>query len=53
MISKIRVIHRDLPWGRRGVSYVSQLRNSLLYGDLLLVLLHHLLVLLLPGGHKL
>jgi hypothetical protein len=39
--------------GRRGVSYVSQLQDSFLYGDLLLVLLYHLLILLLFGGHEL
>jgi hypothetical protein len=38
--------------GRRGVSYVSQLRDSLLHGDLLLILLEHL-VLLLAGDREL
>ena len=41
--------------GRRGVSKVSHwwLRGSLLYENLLLVLLDHLLILLLTRGHKL
>ena len=44
-----------LALGRRVVSYVSHrwLRGFLLYEDLLLVLLNHLLVLLLSDGHEL
>ena len=44
-----------LALGRRVVSYVSRwwLQGFLLYEDLLLVLLDHLLVLLLSGGHEL
>ena len=44
-----------LALGRRGVSSVSQwqLRDLLLHKDLLLVLLDHLLILLLSGGHEL
>ena len=44
-----------LALGRQIVSYVSRrwLRGFLLYEDLLLVLLDHLLVLLLSGGHEL
>ena len=44
-----------LALGRRGVSKVShwRLQGSLLYENLLLVLLNHLLVLLLARGHKL
>ena len=44
-----------LALGRRGVSKVSHwwLWGSLLYENLLLVLLDHLLVLLLSGGHEL
>ena len=44
-----------LALGRWIVSYVSRrwLRGFLLYEDLLLVLLNHLLVLLLSGGHEL
>jgi hypothetical protein len=43
-----------LALGRRGVSRISQLRllDLLLYGDLLLVFLDHL-VLVLSGGHEL
>ena len=43
-----------LALGRHGVSSVSQwwLRDLLLHEDLLLVLLNHLLILLLSGGHE-
>ena len=45
----------ELALGRRIVSYVSHqwLQGCLLYEDLLLILLDHLLVLLLSGGHEL
>ena len=48
-------MHWGLALGRRIVSYVSRrwLRGFLLYEDLLLVLLDHLLVLLLSGHHEL
>ena len=44
-----------LALGKRIVSYVSHrwMRGFLLYENLLLVLLDHLLVLLLSGGHEL
>ena len=44
-----------LALGRQVVSYVSHrwLRGFLLYEDLLLVLLNHLLVFLLSSGHEL
>ena len=44
-----------LALGRRVVSYVSRrwLRDFLLYEDLILVLLNHLLVFLLSSGHEL
>ena len=45
----------ELALGRRVVSYVSRrwLWGFLLYKDLLLVLLNHLLVFLLSSGHEL
>ena len=44
-----------LALGKRIVSYVSRrwLQGFLLYENLLLILLDHLLILLLSGGHKL
>ena len=45
---------QGLALGRRGVSSVSQWRlQDLLHEDLLLVLLDHLLILMIAGGHDL
>ena len=46
MIIKNKGYALELALGRHGVNCVSQLWDSLLYGELLLILLNHLVVLL-------